>query len=111
MNMLKSSLIVTIVRKGWGNTVLEASVQAGAEGGTVLFGRGAGIHEQEKILGIPIEPEKEIVLTVTDSERVDAILEGIDRDVELNEPGRGLAFVIGLDKVVGISHSEDHKSL
>ena len=108
--MSKPYLIVTIVRKGWGDTVLGASVNAGAEGGTVLFGRGAGIHEQEKILGIPIEPEKEIVLTVTDSDRVEAILAGIDRAVELNEPGRGLAFVIPLEKVVGISHFEDNKS-
>jgi hypothetical protein len=38
------SLIVSIVRKGWGDTVLEASVKAGAHGGTILFGRGAGIH-------------------------------------------------------------------
>lgn len=108
--MVKPSLIVTIVRKGWGNTVLEASVKAGAEGGTVLFGRGAGIHEQEKILGIPIEPEKEIVLTVTYFDRVEAILEGIARAVDLNEPGKGLAFVIPLDKVVGVSHSEDKAS-
>jgi nitrogen regulatory protein PII len=107
--MLKPSLIVTIVRKGWGNTVLETSVKAGAQGGTVLFGRGAGIHEQEKILGIPIEPEKEIVLTVTDSNRVETILEEIVRAVELNEPGRGLAFVIPLDKVVGVAHSEEKK--
>ena len=34
--MLKISLIVTIVRKGWGSTVLEASVNAGARGGTVV---------------------------------------------------------------------------
>jgi nitrogen regulatory protein PII len=107
--MLKPSLIVTIVRKGRGNTVLETSVKAGAQGGTVLFGRGAGIHEQEKILGIPIEPEKEIVLTVTDSNRVETILEEIVRAVELNEPGRGLAFVIPLDKVVGVAHSEEKK--
>ena len=37
--MLNASLIVSIVRKGWGSTVLEASVKAGARGGTVLFGR------------------------------------------------------------------------
>ena len=108
--MFKPSLIVTIVRKGWGNTVLDASVKAGAEGGTLLFGRGAGIHEQEKILGIPIEPEKEIVLTVTHSDRVEAILEGISRAVDLNAPGRGLAFVISLEKVIGVSHFEDKKS-
>ena len=63
--MTKASLIVIIVRKGWGSTVLEASVQAGAQGATVLFGRGAGKNEQEKIFGVSIEPEKEIVLTVT----------------------------------------------
>jgi len=108
--MLKPSLIVTIVRKGWGATVLEASVKAGAHGGTVLFGRGAGINEQEKILGIPIEPEKEIVLTVTYSDRAEAILQEIVRAAELNEPRKGLAFVIPLDKVVGVAHSEDKMS-
>jgi nitrogen regulatory protein P-II 1 len=108
--MLKASLIVTIVRKGWGNTVLEASVKAGAQGGTVLFGRGAGINEQEKILGIPIEPEKEIVLTVVDPDRAEAILQEIVRAAELNEPRKGVAFVIPVDKVVGAAHFEDKKS-
>ena len=74
--MSKASLIVTIVRKGWGNTVLEASVKAGAQGGTVLFGRGAGINEQEKILGIPIEPEKEILLTIANVRQVAVRLGG-----------------------------------
>ena len=68
-------LIVSIVRKGWGSTVLEASVNAGARGGTVLFGRGAGIHEREKIFGMSIEPEKEVLLTIVNVSQVDAILE------------------------------------
>ena len=108
--MLNFSLIVSIVRKGWGETVLAASVKAGAQGGTVLFGRGAGIREQEKILGIPIEPEKEIVLTVVYSDQVEAILREIVRAAELNEPGKGLAFVVPIDKVVGVVHSEDKRS-
>ena len=108
--MSKASLIVTIVRKGWGNTVLEASVKAGAQGGTVLFGRGAGINEQEKILGIPIEPEKEIVLTVTSSDQVEAILQEIVRAAELHDPGMGLAFVVPVDRLVGVAHSEDKTS-
>ncbi len=36
------TLIVTIVNKGWGDIVVEASIKAGAEGGTILFGRGVG---------------------------------------------------------------------
>lgn len=97
-------LIVTIVRKGWGDKVLEASMKAGAEGGTVLFGRGIGIHEHQKIMGIPIEPEKEIVFSVTPVEKVDAILEEIGRAAELDKPGVGLAFVVPVAKVVGVVH-------
>ena len=102
--MLSASLIVSIVRKGWGSTVLEASVKAGAQGGTVLFGRGAGINEQEKIFGMSIEPEKEIVLTITYSDQTDAILEEIVLAAELNDTGRGIAFVLPVDKVVGVAH-------
>jgi nitrogen regulatory protein PII len=104
VNRSNASLIVSIVRKGWGSTVLEASVKAGARGGTVLFGRGAGINEQEKIFGMSIEPEKEIVLTVVYSDRIDAILDEIVRAAELNDTGRGIAFVVPVDKVVGIAH-------
>jgi nitrogen regulatory protein P-II 1 len=102
--MSHTSLIVSVVRKGWGSTVLEASVKAGARGGTVLFGRGAGIHEREKIFGMSIEPEKEIVLTVVYPDQVDTILNEIVRAAELNDTGRGIAFVIPVDRVVGVAH-------
>lgn len=101
---MKTSLIVSIVRKGWGSTVLEASVKAGARGGTVIFGRGAGINEQEKIFGVSIEPEKEIVLTVVRADRAGKILEEIVRAAELNDTGRGIAFVLPVDKLVGVAH-------
>ncbi len=103
--MSSVSLIVTIVRKGWGDTVLQASVKAGAEGGTVLFGRGSGVHEKQKLLGIPIEPEKEIVLTVTYPDKIDRILDEITRATDLCKPGMGIAFVVPVEKVVGIVHS------
>ena len=90
--MSNLSLIVSIVRKGWGSTVLEASVKAGARGGTVLFGRGAGINEREKIFGMSIEPEKEILLTIVSASQVDTILDAIVRAGELNDTGRGIAF-------------------
>jgi nitrogen regulatory protein P-II 1 len=110
--MRKASLIVSIVRKGWGSTALEASVKAGAQGGTVLFGRGAGINEQEKIFGMSIEPEKEILLTLVPSDRADAILEEIVRAAQLNDTGRGIAFVVPVEHVAGVAHfmkrAKDH---
>lgn len=97
-------LIVTIVKKGWGDKVMEASMNAGAEGGTVLFGRGIGIHEHKKIMGIPIEPEKEILFSITPVEKVDAVLEGIGKAADLDKPGAGLAFVVSLEKLIGVVH-------
>ena len=101
--MPKLSLIVSIVRKGWGSTVLEASVKAGARGGTVLFGRGAGINEREKIFGMSIEPEKEILLTIVSASQVDTILDAIVRAGELNDTGQGIAFVLPVEKVAGVA--------
>ena len=102
--MSNLSLIVSIVRKGWGSTVLEASVDAGARGGTVLFGRGAGINEREKIFGVSIEPEKEILLTIVSASQVDTILDAIVRAGELNDTGRGIAFVLAVEKIAGVAH-------
>jgi nitrogen regulatory protein P-II 1 len=102
--MSNPSLIVTIVQKGWGSTVLEATVKAGARGGTVLMGRGAGINEQERIFGMAIEPEKEIILTLTYPDQVDKILEEIVRAAGLNETGKGIAFVLPVERIVGIAH-------
>jgi nitrogen regulatory protein PII len=102
--MRNISMIVSIVRKGWGNTVLEASVKAGATGGTVIFGRGVGVNEKDSIFGVPIEPEKEIVLTLIYADLSDTILDAIIRAADLERPGHGLAFVLPVDKVVGVPH-------
>ncbi|MGE3150935.1 MAG: P-II family nitrogen regulator [Pseudorhodoplanes sp.] len=102
--MQSPCLIVSIVRKGWGDTVLEATMKAGAHGGTVLFGRGIGRNEQQRVFGIQIEPEKEIVLTVVPENLKDAMLQEIVRAAELTMPGHGLAFVVPVEKVAGIVH-------
>jgi nitrogen regulatory protein P-II 1 len=104
MSRESKALIVTIVRKGWGDLVLEASIKAGASGGTVIFGRGKGVHEQQKIMGICIEPEKEIVLTLISRKEEDMVLAEIVRVAELDKPGCGITFVIPVEKVVGMVH-------
>lgn len=104
------NVIFTIVERGKGEAIIQATHEAGAEGATLFFGRGTGIHEHRKILGIPIEPEKEIVITLIEKEKTDAILEAIVREGKLNEPGRGRAFVVSVEKIVGAPHLEQKKS-
>lgn len=98
------NLIVTIVDKGVAEDVIALAKKGGAEGGTILNGRGAGCHDTAKILGILIEPEKDIVLTLIEKEKTDAVLEYIADGLELDKPGKGIAFVLNVPKVVGIVH-------
>lgn len=101
------NLIVSIVNKGHCGTVVDASIQAGAEGGTIIHGRGSGIHEKAKLFSFSIEPEKDIVLTLVPKEITENVLEAIVKAVNLNEPGNGIAFIIDVEKTAGINHPVD----
>jgi nitrogen regulatory protein PII len=98
-------LIVSIVNAGDSDKVVNASKLAGAEGGTIIHGRGTGIHEHAKLFSILIEPEKEIILTLIERSKTEAVLSKIMEDAELNKPGHGIAFVLPVDKTVGINHA------
>ncbi len=100
----KHNLIVTIVKKGCCECIIEASKKAGAEGATIIPARGAGIHEQKKLLNIPIEPEKEVILTIIQEHKTEAVMEAIINAGKLNKPGTGVAFVVELKEVAGIVH-------
>lgn len=97
-------LLVTIIKKGKASKIVKATKAVGAEGGTIVYGRGTGIHERNTFLGIAIEPEKEMVLTLVPECRVDIVLKAIEEAGKLNEPGTGIAFVIDAKKVGGIVH-------
>ena len=101
---LKHDLIVTIVKKGCCEKIIAATRIAGAEGATIIPARGTGIHEQKKLLGIPIEPEKEIIFTITLEEKTEQVLDAIIKAGKLEQPATGIAFVLELKKVVGVVH-------
>ena len=97
-------LIISIVNKGHCGDILEASLKAGAEGGTVISGRGSGIHEKAKLFSFTIEPEKDILLTLVPSTLTETVLEAIVKAGDLNEPGKGIAFIVDVEKTAGINH-------
>ena len=102
--MPKHDLIVTIVKKGCCERIVKASREAGAEGATIIPARGTGIHEKKQLLGIPIEPEKEIILTIIQEHKTKEVMDAIIKAGNLNKPATGIAFVMELKQVVGIVH-------
>lgn len=105
INENKYSLIITIVKKGLGQDVIDVSKKSGAEGGTVILGKG--IAEQniyEDVLRVDFDPEKEIILTLVQQKYVDDVINSISDKANLNRPGNGIAFVIDVKNHLGITH-------
>lgn len=100
-NMLQA--IYTIVDKGKGQRVVDAASEAGANGGTIVEGRGAGANEVTKVFNLEIEPEKEIIITIVKSEDVDKIVDSIRKNLEIEKANNGIIFVHPISRSVGIN--------
>ena len=98
-------LIVTIVNTGDSQKVIKAAADAGAEGGTILNGRGTGVNEQQTFMNFTIDPEKDVILTLVPASYTDKVVSSIEDAVDLNAPGRGIAFLIDVENVFGVNHS------
>ncbi|MEJ6468289.1 P-II family nitrogen regulator [Fusobacterium ulcerans] len=96
------NLIVVIVEKGNGEHVVEAANKAGSRGATVINGRGSGIQETSKLFAMDIEPEKEIVMIISQSSLTEKIVSSIRKDLNIDEPGRGVIFVQEVNKACGL---------
>ncbi|EGA88789.1 PII family protein [Planococcus donghaensis MPA1U2] len=103
--MTAFQLIVTIVNSGDSAAVVKAAAEAGAEGGTILNGRGTGVNEQQKFLNFTIDPEKDIVLTLIPNSYAEKVVKSIEQAIDLNAPGKGISFLIDVENVFGVNHS------
>ena len=96
-------VIFCIVNAGFSDAVMDAAKEFGARGGTVIRARGTANSESEKLFGITVQPEKEIVMILVNSEIKNSILHALYRAVGLNTLGQGIAFSLPVDNVVGLS--------
>ena len=84
---------------------MDAARELGARGGTVIRGRGTANAEAEKLYGIAIQPEKEIVMILVDSAIKNDILHALYKAVGLQTPGQGIAFAMPVEDVVGLAEA------
>ncbi|WOO36283.1 P-II family nitrogen regulator [Anaerocolumna sp. AGMB13020] len=95
-------IITTIVEKGNAEKVIDAATKAGSKGGTIINGRGSGIHETSRLFSMDIEPEKEIVLILSEAADTEAIVNSIKNDLKIDEPGNGIIYVQDVNRTFGI---------
>ncbi|WP_368652782.1 P-II family nitrogen regulator [Ornithinibacillus sp. 4-3] len=95
-------VISVIVEKGNAEYVIDAAVGAGSKGGTILNARGSGIHETSKLFAMEIEPEKEMVLILSEKETTEAIARAIKKKLKIDEPGNGIIFIQDVHATYGL---------
>lgn len=104
-------LLIIIVKKDLSRKVIKACKEAGAEGGTVIHGRGTGTHDKGSILGVTVEPEKDIILCLAPDQILDDVISHVTVAASLDKPGTGIAFVVNAKNICGIAHLLDnHKN-
>ena len=94
--------IFVIVDRGNAETVVSAAEAAGAKGGTIMNARGSGIHEYSRLFAMDIEPEKEVVMLILETEKTETVVNAIQDATEMSKPGNGIIFTIGVNKTYGL---------
>ena len=82
--------LTVIVDRGMAEDVMDIARKAGVGGGTIMHGRGVGAEHTTKLFGIEIEPEKELVLILTQSSLIDKVMDALSQELRIEEPERGL---------------------
>lgn len=95
--------IYTIVEKGNADDVIEAAQKAGSRGGTVMHARGSGSEEARKVFNMLIEPEKEIVLIISEEAKTKDIVESIRKETGIEEQGKGIIFITNVEQTYGLA--------
>ena len=96
------SAIFTVMYRGCGQNVVDASKEAGARGATIISARGSGIHETEMLFAMQIEPEKDIVLILAKNDICADIIASIRAKLDIDSPGAGIVFTLGLSDTYGL---------
>lgn len=99
---LMFNIIFTVVDRGKAELVVEAANKAGSRGATIINARGSGIHETSKLFSMEIEPEKEVVLIISQSNLTEQIASSIREHLKIDEPGNGIIFIQDINKTYGL---------
>ena len=92
---LQHSCVQVVVNRGFAEKVVEIARQSGAEGATILHGRGMKADQKVMlpIINIELQPEKEIVLFVSGRHVSERIADNLLSNHQLDQDGNISVFI------------------
>lgn len=99
---MKFHMIVSTVKPDYTDDVVDAAKAAGATGATIIPARGVGVHEAKTFFGLTLEASSDVILFLLAEAVLDPVLEAINRAGEFDKPGTGIAFVLPVERAIGL---------
>lgn len=99
---MKYQALYVIVDMSEGDKVIQIAQANGANGATVMHGRGAGVLQESIFMHMTIEPEKDIILMLVANEKVEVIKDAIYDEMGLKDPAKGIIFSLPVSDVRGL---------
>lgn len=94
--------IIVITEKGLDDEIIDEAKIAGANGATIINARGSAMEEQIKFFGLEINPEKEVIMIISEEDKTDEISQSINKKFNLEKPGHGILFTMPVEDVYGL---------
>lgn len=82
--------------------VIEAAKEVGATGATIIPASGTGIREAKTFFGLSLDVRTEVLLFLVHEASVEPVLEAVERSGRFKDPGTGIAFVLPVDRAIGL---------
>ncbi len=94
--MKELKALYVIVNAGFSSEIVEIARELGAGGATILNARGSAAKPQT-ILGITIDTEKEIVLSIVEKEIAVKIMQAVKEKAGVGTNAHGLCFYLPVE--------------
>ena len=94
-------LVITVAAEGKADKIMDIAKKSGANGGTLLKGRGMGGKSSLKFFNMTIEPEKDILLIVCKEDTRKKIMESILEKYGINTDSKAMCISLPIDCVLG----------
>lgn len=101
-NVRKLKLLITIVDKSKMPLYLDLLEQYEVNVQMVLYGKGTANSQMLNVLGL-VESDKSVIISWIREDRVKEALETLNEKFKTVKHGKGVAYTIPLDSIIGVS--------
>jgi hypothetical protein len=95
-------LILVVANRGYNQEVMDAARAEKAAGGTIINAKGFELSGAEKFFGMTLQPEKEIIIILTPSDKKAAIMKAIAEKAGPETPSGAITISVPVTDVEGL---------